>query len=64
MAITQTRDGKYIDEYTVKDHLKGIFQRIGVRKRSELCPLKIKMVVTFLNKSHHALAYPAENFGK
>ncbi|KQC11557.1 MAG: hypothetical protein APR62_09585 [Smithella sp. SDB] len=27
-----------ISEYTVKDHLKEIFQRIGVCKRSELCP--------------------------
>jgi PAS domain S-box-containing protein len=28
----------FIAEYTVKDHLKKIFQRIGVGKRSELCP--------------------------
>jgi PAS domain S-box-containing protein len=28
----------FISEYTVKDHLKEIFQRIGVCKRSELCP--------------------------
>jgi DNA-binding CsgD family transcriptional regulator len=27
-----------ITEYTVKDHCKEIFQRIGIRKRSELCP--------------------------
>lgn len=28
----------FISEYTVKDHLKEIFQRIGVSKRSELFP--------------------------
>jgi PAS domain S-box-containing protein len=28
----------FISEYTVKDHLKEIFQRIGICKRSELCP--------------------------
>jgi PAS domain S-box-containing protein len=28
----------FIAEYTVKDHLKEIFQRIGISKRGELCP--------------------------
>jgi len=28
----------FISEYTVKDHLKEIFLRIGICKRSELCP--------------------------
>lgn len=28
----------FITEYTVKDHLKEIFQKIGVHNRSELCP--------------------------
>ncbi|HBI47574.1 MAG TPA: hypothetical protein DDX93_02465 [Smithella sp.] len=28
----------FITQYTVKDHLKKIFQTIGIDKRSELCP--------------------------
>jgi DNA-binding CsgD family transcriptional regulator len=28
----------FITEYTVKDHLKEIFQKIGIHSRSELCP--------------------------
>jgi PAS domain S-box-containing protein len=28
----------FIAEYTVKDHLKEIFKRVGVSKRGELCP--------------------------
>ena len=28
----------FITEYTVKDHLKEIFQKLGVKGRSELCP--------------------------
>ena len=32
----------FIAEYTVKDHLKEIFQQIGVYKRSELCPKILK----------------------
>jgi len=32
----------FITEYTVKDHLKEIFQRVGVCKRSELCPKILK----------------------
>jgi PAS domain S-box-containing protein len=28
----------FITEYTVKDHLKEIFQKIGVHNRSKLCP--------------------------
>lgn len=28
----------FITEHTVKDHLKEIFQKIGIRNRSELCP--------------------------
>lgn len=32
----------FIAEYTVKDHLKEIFHKIGVCKRSELCPKILK----------------------
>ncbi len=32
----------FIAEYTVKDHLKEIFQRVGVGKRGELCPKLLK----------------------
>jgi DNA-binding NarL/FixJ family response regulator len=33
----------FISEYTVKDHLKEIFQRIAICKRSELCPRILEM---------------------
>jgi PAS domain S-box-containing protein len=34
----QIAEKLFITEYTVKDHLKEIFQMIGVQSRSELCP--------------------------
>ena len=34
----QIAEKLFITEYTVKDHLKEIFQKIGVHSRSELCP--------------------------
>jgi PAS domain S-box-containing protein len=34
----QIAEKLFITEYTVKDHLKEIFQKIGVQGRSELCP--------------------------
>lgn len=32
----------FITEQTVKDHLKKIFQRVGISRRSELCPKILK----------------------
>jgi PAS domain S-box-containing protein len=32
----------FITEHTVKDHLKEIFQRVGISRRSELCPKILK----------------------
>jgi len=34
----QIAEKLFITEYTIKDHLKEIFQKIGVHSRSELCP--------------------------
>jgi len=34
----QIAEKLFITEYTVKDHLKEIFQKIGVHSRSKLCP--------------------------
>lgn len=34
----QIAEKLFITEYTVKDHLKEIFQKIGIKSRSELCP--------------------------
>jgi len=33
-----------LSEYTVKDHLKVIFDVVGVRKRSELCPRLLNLI--------------------
>lgn len=33
-----------LSEYTIKDHLKAIFNTVGVRNRSELCPKLLNLI--------------------
>ena len=40
----QIAEKLFITEYTVKDHLKEIFQKIGINSRSELCPKILRWI--------------------